>query len=256
MGSGNAGGMIGGGIGESVGGIVGGIRGLWRGRKSDKAYEDYLRRARGQLAMDPEKALAFLKLSDRSAMEDMDPTSKGYGLEATRRLLERGAGTGLDTQGKVALAEANQRAGGQARAARQAIIQEYANRGQVGSGAQMAGDLAGSQAAYEAAAASGGQAAAAAEERRLNANYMAGQQAQGQQGLEQARAQAIDALRKFNVGARQNVVAGQSNAIQGYGQGVQGYGTYQQNQTDKDTKNIQGVGSGTGSIIGSLYGMA
>jgi len=239
-------------VGTQVGNLAGGVRSLWRGRKSDKAYEDYLRRARDQIAMDPQKALAFLKLSDRSAYEDMDPRARGMGMEATQRLLDRGAGTGLDVQGKVALAEANRQAGGQARAARQAILAEYANRGQVGSGGQMAADMMGSQAAYEGAAASGGQAASGAEERRLNANYMAGQQAQGQQGIDQNKAAAMDLLRRFNVGARQGAIAGQTGAIAGYGKGVADYGNYQGQQQEKDKKTL----SEMGGAAASLYGMA
>lgn len=241
-------------IAKAAGPIVGEAFSTRHRNKGSHAWDEAYNRSKGQMALDPQKALAFLGLTNRSAVEDLDPLAREQSMEATKRLLDRGAGTGLDIQGKTALAEANRQAGGQARAARQAILQEYANRGQVGSGGQMLGDLMGSQAAFEGAAASGGQAAAAAEQRRLEANLLAGRQAQGQQGVDQAKAAAIDTLRRFNVGAKQGVISGETAANQQLTNTVKGFGDYQQVQADKDRRAGSTYGNSVGGAIQSIWG--
>ena len=160
-------------------------------------------------------ALQFLGLTDKSQYENMDPAAKQASMTALQNLVERGSGSGLDIQSRQALSEAMARSGASQNAARQAVMQEYANRGTSGSGAELAGLLSGQQASYGQMAGATGQAAAAAEQRRLEANVLASRAGQQQQQLEQQKAAAQDALQRFNVGAKQNTLGLEQQYRQG-----------------------------------------
>lgn len=162
-----------------------------------------------------DKALEFLGLTDKSAYQDMDPEARGYSMDALKNLIERGSGTGLDVQSRVALDEATRRSGAMRNAAMKAIMQDYQQRGQAGSGAELAAQLSGAQGDYSALAGATGQAAAAAEQRRLEANVLASRAGQQQQQLEQQKAAALDALQRFNVGARQDTLGLEQKYRQG-----------------------------------------
>ena len=169
----------------------------------------------GGTGYDPNKALEFLGLTDKSAYENQDPRVRDQSLEALNQLVKRGSGSGLDIQSKQALSEASARSGGAQRAARGAILQEYLNKGGEASGGTLAAMLGGQQAAYGENAAASGAASAAAEQRRLEANVLASRAGQGQQGIDQAKAAAIDALRRFNVGAKQGTLGLEQTYRQG-----------------------------------------
>jgi hypothetical protein len=160
---------------------------------------------KGGKGYNADQALRFLGLTDKSAYADMDPASKQATMQALKQLVTRGSGSGLDVQSKVALDQAMRRSGAAQNAARQAIISEYANRG-AGGGAELAAQMQGLQQNYGNTAEATGAAAAAAEQRRLEANVLASRAGQQQQQLEQQTAAAYDALRRFNVGAKQNVL--------------------------------------------------
>lgn len=167
-------------------------------------------------------ALKFLGLTDQSAMEGMDPTAKGASMTALQNLVNRGSGTGLDVQSKQALSDAMGRTGAAQNAARQAVLQEYQSRGAGGSGAELGAALAGQQANYGQLAGATGAAAADAENRRLQANTLAAREGQSQQGLEQSKAQALDTLQRFNVGAKQNTLGLEQSYRQGAAGAYQG----------------------------------
>lgn len=198
----------------AVGGITKGLFDLFgasQQRKLQRQAAELAQRGVGELqggkGYNAQDALAFLGLTDRSAYQDMDPASKVASMEALAQLVKRGAGTGLDIQSKEALSQAIARSGAAQNAARQAILQEYTNMGgQGGSGAALAAMLQGQQANYGQLAEATGTASAAAEQRRLEANVLASRAGQQQQQLEQQKAAALDALQRFNVGARQNTL--------------------------------------------------
>jgi hypothetical protein len=160
---------------------------------------------KGGTGYDPNSALAFLGLNDKSAYEDQDPVARQQSMEALNQLVNRGKGSDLDIQSKQALSEGIARSGGAQNAARRAIIQEYANKGG-DSGSQLGAMLQSQQANYGDLAGATGAASAAAEQRRLEANVLASRAGQGQQGIDQAKSAAIDALRRFNVGAKQGTL--------------------------------------------------
>lgn len=151
-------------------------------------------------------ALKALGLTDQSAYSSMDPVARQASMQALQNLVQRGSGSGLDIQSRQALAEATSRSGAAQNAARQAVMQEYLQRSSGGSGAELAAMLGGQQASYGQLAGATGQAAAAAEQRRLEANVLASRAGQQQQQLEQQKAAALDALKRFNVGARQSAL--------------------------------------------------
>lgn len=250
------------GIGEAIGGIANLAGGFlkagqdnkWRGKASD-AWKEYIANAKKQYGLDPEKAKAFLQLSDRSAYDSMDPRAEQASQTAIDRLIQTGGGSGLDTQSRVALQQAMGQSGAAARAARQAVMQQYQQRGTSGSGADLAATLAGTQQGYGDLAAAGGQAAAAAQQRRLEANTLASRAAQQQQQLGQQKAQAKDTLARFNVGARQNVLGQQQQATQTLGQGYSGqanaYGGFANNMNTSGNPMAGAVTTGGNILAGA-----
>lgn len=205
-----------------LGGILGEVFGNQKRNKASNAWNDYINQANNQMSLDPQKALEFLGLTDQTAYDQMDPRSKEASMQAIQQLIKRGSGTGMDVQSRQALGEAQNQAGNASRAARQAVMQEYQQRGAGGSGAELAGALQGNQAAYSDLAGASGQAAAASEQRRLEANVLASRAGQQQQQLEQQKAAATDALRRFNVGARQDLLSQQQSAMKNLGYGYGG----------------------------------
>jgi hypothetical protein len=222
----------------------------WR-NKATGAWDDYINQAKQQYALDPNKAESFLGLTDRSAYQDMDPGARNQANIATQRLLDTGGGSGLDTQSRVALQQAMGQSGAASRAAREAVMQQFQQRGTSGSGADLAATLAGNQQGYGELAAAGGQAAAAAQQRRLEANTLASRAAQQQQQLEQQKASALDTLKRFNVGARQGVLSAQQGAVQTLGQGYSGqanaYGGFANNMNSAGNP-WAGVAAGAGNL--------
>lgn len=236
-----------------LGGLMGEIGGASRRKAAERALREYLALAKNQLGMDPQKALQFLGLSDRSAYDNLPGDMRDMSVEATRRMLERGSGTGLDTQSRVALSEANRAAGGQARAARQAVLAEYQNRGTAGAPAELAAQMMGAQQAYEGSAASGGTAAAAAEQRRLEANLLGSRSAQSQQGIDQAKAAALDALYRFNTQAKQGTIQNQISAMGNIGNAYGAYVSGLQANANAGPRTGANIGGAAGVLGGLGY---
>ena len=203
--------------GQIFSGVMGAI-GSAKQRKLQKEAAELAQKGvtelKGGTGYDPNQALAFLGLTDKSAYQDQDPVARAQSMEALNQLVNRGKGTGLDIQSKQALNEAISRSGGAQNAARRAIIQEYANKGG-DSGSQLGAMMQAQQGNYGDLAGATGAASAAAEQRRLEANVLASRAGQGQQGIDQAKAAAIDALRRFNVGAKQGTLGLEQSYRQG-----------------------------------------
>lgn len=207
----------------------------------------------GGTGYDPNQALAFLGLTDKSAYQDMDPAAKAASMEALNQLVNRGRGTGLDIQSKEALSQAIARSGAAQNAARQAILQEYTNMGgQGGSGAALAAMLQGQQANYGQLAEATGTASAAAEQRRLEANVLASRAGQQQQQLEQQKAAALDALQRFNVGARQNTLDLENKYRQGAASQYLGAGQVMAGMNKDAARPAQSMGSAIGQGLGAI----
>ena len=215
----------------AVGNIFSGVMGAIGSAKQRKLQKEAAELAKqgvtelqGGTGYDPNKALEFLGLTDKSAYEDQDPVARAQSMEALDRLVQRGSGSGLDIQSRDALAQAAARSGGAQHAARQAILQEYLNKGGEASGGTLGAMLQSQQANYGDLATQTGAASAAAEQRRLEANVLAARAGQGQQGIDQAKAAAIDALRRFNVGAKQGTLGLEADYRKGAAEQYQGAG--------------------------------
>jgi hypothetical protein len=216
--------------------------------REKQLWDDYLSRAQGQTSLDVNKALGFLGLTDKSAYSDMDPRAKGMSMEALTQLINRGKGTGLDTQSRVALQQAMGQTGAAASAARQGVFRDYQQMGQAGSASQLGAALQGNQAVYGELASASGQASASAEQRRLEANVLASRAGQQQQQLEQQQAAAYDALKRFNVGARQNTLQQQIDAMRNLNpQGAA-------DSANRSGQQSQNAWANMGNVTGGLLG--
>lgn len=242
-----------GGFGGALFGALGESAAAAKRYQAVQAMDEYLQQARGQKSLDPGAALAFLGLTDKSAYGDMDPRGKEASMEALAQLIKRGSGSGLDTQSRVGLQQAMGQSGAAARAARQAVMQEYQQRGTGGSSAELASALQGNQQGYGDLANATGQAAAASEQRRLEANVLASRAGQQQQQLEQQQAAAMDALRRFNVGARQNVLQQQIDAMRNLWSGYQGKGAILMDQAPQAAAGWANMGANVIGGLGSAY---
>jgi hypothetical protein len=210
------------GLASTVAGAVGAAKERKMRKKAAELAQKGVGELQGGKGYSADKALEFLGLTNQSAYDSMDPESKGYSMDALKNLVARGSGSGLDVQSKQALSEAIGRSGAAQNAARQAVMQEYQQRGQSGGGQELLGMLTGQQQNYGNLAGATGQAAAAAEQRRLEANVLASRAGQQQQQLEQQKASALDALQRFNVGARQNTLGLEKDYRQGAAGAYQG----------------------------------
>lgn len=236
-----------------LGGVMGEIFGAGKREKAAQAWNDYINQAKGQMSLDPQKALEFLQLTNRSAYQDMDPAAQNASMAAINQLVKRGSGTGLDVQSREALRQGIGQAGGAARAAREAALQSYQMRGTGGSGAELAAALGGTQQAYGDLANATGQASAAAEQRRLEANVLASRAGQQQQQLNQQQAAAMDALRRFNVGARQDTLTNQMAAMRNLGTGYGGLAGVYAGQAQPTQSAWGNVGNMVGGFAKGMF---
>lgn len=128
---------------------------------------------------------------------------------------------GLTPTDMAQLNQAMTQVNNQEQSNRNAITQQYAQRGMAGSGTQLASELAGNQAATQAASTQGFNVAAQAQQRALQAIQGAGQLGQGIEtqnfGEAQGQAAAQNAINQFNTANAQNV-QGQNVARTNYAQ--------------------------------------
>lgn len=170
------------------------------------------------------KLQAALK-QDPSAMEKIvtDSTQKGAQNNALSQLEDIGNQGGLRLQDKAALQDAQLKSEQQAKGNRDAISSEMARRGLGGSGFDVAAKLEGQQGQADRDAQSSLGVAAHAQDRALQAiegaGSMAGQQRAQDFGEQSAKANAADAINRFNTQNAQRVNdanVGTQNAAQAY----------------------------------------
>lgn len=230
--SGAAAGMALGPIGAVAGGALGLLGGLLGGGKSEeqKAIEAAIKdletnyqvaplEARkviyerlqqiGQLTPEMEEAI-LLEPSAQEAIA-LDPKLKAAQMDALSRYQRKVSEGGMDLEDKAILAEIQKETSRQARGQEEAILQNMAQRGMGGAGAELAARLAGSQASADRAAQQGLGVAAQAQ-RRLGENIaqaanLAGNIESKDLARQQSLAQAKDIRNQFNVQNRQSVGA-------------------------------------------------
>lgn len=144
----------------------------------------------------------------------VDPNLRQAQMDALNQMQELGRNGGLDLAMKADLAKFNNRSAHAASAARQGIEENFANRGQFGSGAELASSLMAGQDQVQRQSEQGMQTAAMAQRNALESMMNAGRlggDVRGQDYSEQARkAQAQDAINQSNAAARER--AGTYNA--------------------------------------------
>jgi hypothetical protein len=218
--------------GAAAGGIASGIMGSRQVRRGQRAAEQAMAQALAELRgvrlpelSDMELDLILPQLMGEftpeqlqsldlgpSAMDQMsiDPTIKLQQLQALSRMGEMSEG-GL-TEGDMAAARDIQRGVSQSNQARQeALLQNMAQRGVLGSGMELAARMGANQQAADAQSRASDQLLQQAQQRALQALSQTGQMAgqiRGQDFGEQAQiAAARDAINRFNVQNQQGVMA-------------------------------------------------
>lgn len=172
-----------------------------------------------------------------------DPEQRGQQMKVMSELQDLFEHGGFNIEDRAALSEALNRANVQGSAQRHALAGEFAQRGQLGSGARLALGNMDAQGAANRANQSGLDVAAQGERRRMEAlgHYadLAGNIRHDDFGEEAARARAQDAADQWNAGAREK--ANQYNA-----------GLNQQQFGNRVTK-VTGQ-QGAGNNLASFYG--
>lgn len=161
-----------------------------------------------------------------------DPSLRNAQTQALQALQQRGA-QGLTPVERQAFNENRRKAALESEAKRQQVIQNLAQRGMSGSGAEIAAQLGASQAGDQELAAEGDRLAAAASQNALQATAQAGNlggQIRGQDfSVAGTKAQAEDALNQFNIN---NQIARQQRNISSQNQAQQGNLSEQQRISD------------------------
>lgn len=145
-----------------------------------------------------------------SGMENVqvNPQLKEAQMSALRQLQEQGTNPLTDIE-KASLNEARRQTAGDEQARQKLILQQMAERGAGGSGAELAARLASSQGSADRAAQESDRMKAMAQQRALDAIAQAGAlggQIRGQEfGEEAQKASAMDAIARFNAQNRQDV---------------------------------------------------
>lgn len=148
-----------------------------------------------------------------------DPSLRNAQFNALRMMQQR-AQTGLNPEDRAAFNQMRNQVAQQTEGKRQQILQNFASRGQGGSGAELMAQLQSAQGGANDASAQGDRLAAQASQNALQSlsqsGQLGGQIRQQDFGVNQAKAQAIDELNRFKAnmqsGQQQRNVGAQNQA--------------------------------------------
>lgn len=254
------------GMGGDVGGAVGDIIGALIGEALAKGDYDKAEALQKEAA----RAYNWVSVPERSVTmddptaftEEMtrgDPELRGAQLAALRKLQQVGLEGGMDAESKAALLEGQQQAANYEQGQRGALMADAYRRGMGGSNLSMASQLGAQQAGAARVGMQGVQAAADARRRALQSLQGSADIGRGmsQDDFQRnaARAQAIDAIHRFNTGLRsdfQQNQFGNTMALQGarYGAKRDEADIYQR-KGEKTSNTARGIGRGVGTIAGT-----
>jgi hypothetical protein len=217
-----AGASIAGPIGAAVGGIIGGIAGFFGGGSQRRKAEELLQKALAEIEavgappdlsreiiletfkqegmyvpeLEQEVDLALSKVSQIKE----NPELRDAQMQALRQIQERAEG-GLAPEDRAALEKVKAQVAGQVRGQEQSILQEMQQRGQAGSGSELAARLlagqAGAQRASDAGIDIAGQASRAALEAAARAGSMSGDIRRQDFDVDKTKASAEDERNRF-----------------------------------------------------------
>jgi len=149
------------------------------------------------------------KQSELQAIQ-ANPDLRTAQMQALRKLQEVGTEGGLTAVDKAQLNDITNATNRQEQANRNALVQNFQQRGMGGSGVELAAQLAGNQASGEEASKRGFDVSAQAQQRALDAIQKSGalgSQIEGQQfGQDAQKANAQDAINRFNTQNQQSIL--------------------------------------------------
>lgn len=211
-------------IGGVGGGLLGGMMGGDDGEASRRQQELLMQQTLSEISGIPLPELQRIQLENPQWIENLkaetlgpsamqsvqvDPRLKSQQMAAMDALNEIQQGGGLNAQDRANLAQIQNESAVADKGRRDAILQNMAQRGQSGSGLELLSQLQSSQAATDRAAQQGLNISGMAQNRALDAIMQSGQlanQMRGQEFGEQSKkAEAEDAINRFNTQNRQNV---------------------------------------------------
>lgn len=220
------------GIGTAIGGLIGGIGGLFSGgndaeeqmaalqAEAMEAIKNVdlpkLQQLQVQLQQYREAGLLTPELEQTVYAPEtlmnqvaIDPRLKDAQMAALTKMQDMGRG-GLTMEDMAALDQIRRNTDIAERGKEQQILQDMQQRGQGGSGAELAAKLSSSQNAANRAGAEGLQVGAIASQRALqslmNSGQLGGQMRSQEFGEQSAKAEAQDVINRFNAANRQAVI--------------------------------------------------
>lgn len=190
------------------------------------------------------------QLIQQSALQTMDPTARNATLSALTQMQDIANQGGMTAIDRSRLQQIKDNAATQARGAREAIAENAAQRGIGGSGFELAQSMLGQQAASDNAARQAIGVNSAAQERALAAMQASGQLGSQMNQQDMAKANALDAIKEFNTGVRQQQYENDFNKAQGMA-GV--YGNQANLEQERINRQNQWIGGGLGALS-SMFG--
>jgi len=190
------------------------------------------------------------QLIQQSALQTMDPTARNATLSALTQMQDIANQGGMTAIDRSRLQQIRDSAATQARGAREAIAENAAQRGIGGSGFELAQSMLGQQAASDNAARQAIGVNSAAQERALAAMQASGQLGSQMNQQDMAKANALDAIKEFNTGVRQQQYENDFNKAQGMA-GV--YGNQANLEQERINRQNQWIGGGLGALS-SMFG--
>jgi hypothetical protein len=173
--------------------------------------EIQLQQLASQGKLTPEIVQAIQQQSSQMQGVSTDPRLKDAQLAALSSLQDIGNNGGMSATDKVRFNQMQSELNRDAGARQAALMQDFARRGQSGSGMELAAQLMNQQSASERASQQGMDVKAQAEQRALQALSQGGQLAGNMQSQEfnqkASQAQAQDAINRFNAANRQQVLS-------------------------------------------------
>lgn len=161
----------------------------------------------GQL--DPQLEQAFNQSQTALNNVQVDPRLKAAQMGALSKMQNIGDSNGLDAEAQAQTTQALNQANTNEQGNRNAIVQNYAQRGLGGSGASLAAQLSADQQQANTSANAGVLAASGAQSRALqamqNSATLAGNMSSTDYNQQSQKAQAADAINKFNTQNQQQV---------------------------------------------------
>lgn len=187
----------------------------------------------------PDQEATFQQNQSLLNAYQQNPEAVTAQMQALKQLQKIGSEGGLTAADRAQMNQIQNQLGNQEKSARNALVQNYAQRGMAGSGVQLAAELSGNQGETQAAADQGFNVAAQAQQRALQAIQGAGQLGTGLESQQFGQAATMagqqNAINQFNTANAQNI-AGQNVQRANYAQ--------ERNLNNQQQINAQNTGLG------------